>query len=372
MQPIRDVTIIAASARSLVESARRAGCENVIAFDFFADWDTQKSCQVTRVDSLEDAILQSTIRKVQLVFGGGFESCLNAIPGLHTLPLNCSLKAANCVRDLVKVSQLPFAAKAKGDLDPIGDPEQWIWKTANSSAGFGISENRSTTARTGFFQEFLQGSPFSSLHWSNGARAETLAVFRQLVGEPSLTKQKYQFCGAIGPLVLPELESTATKFAKRLVDDYGITGVFGVDWIHVDSKTWKAIEINPRITATAELWEASSGNNVFSAHIAGVKGQSFSFQPSQSTCGKVIPFNIEPTILVTQTIHDFMVELWQRKLAADVPCLGSVIANRQPICTLFCEPCELASWEEVKTKKSQLVDSWQDLKQILRANQKLA
>lgn len=186
-----------------------------------------------------------------------------------------------------------------------------------------------------------------------GGRAVPLAVSRQLVGEPAFGAAGFAYCGNILTAApgdnAPEfsheeaLVEAASALAQAVVDEFGLVGVNGIDFIaRVGSPC--AIEVNPRWCASMELVERAYGVSVFEAHA------------SACTSGSLPAFDLvrarrgpgafgKAVVYARRDIAVGDTRAWLGTAAADkageaagirdIPRPGEHIAAGKPVCTVF-------------------------------------
>jgi uncharacterized protein len=89
---------------------------------------------------------------------------------------------------------------------------------------------------------------------------QLLGVTEQLIGEAWLSAKPFRWCGNIGPIpISSQLRQRLQVLGEVLVRQFGLRGLFGVDFILRDDCFWP-VEINPRYTGAVEVLEYSSGD----------------------------------------------------------------------------------------------------------------
>lgn len=366
------LTICAASARWLAQSSIRSG-RTVHAFDLFGDWDTHQSCSVTRLHHLSE--LKSFLPKFEdtdLIIAGGLESHYLEFEPLSHLACwkNTGLCSLLKTRDPYFWTQrlvhagLP-TAKLKPQLSKADNPHAWLFKKRNSTAGQGVqsASHDSQSATEHFFQQRIAGTSISSLHVSNGRDCQLLGLFHQLIGHRKLGARPFHYCGSIGPFDDAKLSAAATKTSKVISEETGIRGVFGIDWILDNNGTLIPIEINPRITASGEIWERSSGLNLVTMHLEAICGSDLkTVQTEKRMCGKSILFQSNDPLTVTPKTHDYFRRLWEQKVAADIPHSKTKIERGHPIMTIFATAQDSNEKERIRDVLQELLSLAQTIR----------
>ena len=102
----------------------------------------------------------------------------------------------------------------------------------------------------------VEGPSFGALFASNGSQTELLGITQQLVGQPPY--DKFQVCllrlGRTGASVQPTLQNQVAKIGNCVASFFAMQGCFleSTSSLTRTAMPW-LIEINPRITASAEV-----------------------------------------------------------------------------------------------------------------------
>lgn len=359
------LTVCGTSARWLAQSATAAGFE-VTAFDQFSDWDLQHSChRFARFDSESELHeLLSSNQISSLLVGSGLETNFDVYTKWANL-FGWSNASANSIRYCRDpffwteyLEQHQFETAKLEPQFPNLAKYDWVFKPFDSTGGVGISfaENDSF-GNKGFWQEYIQGQPISSLHLAEDEKIHTLGIFLQLIGshqdaprhpgiqfaDDVFNAKPFHYAGAIGPLNLHQLDqmplctARLNQIASALMEATGVRGVFGIDWIAKANGTAIPLEINPRFPSTAELWEFANQQNAVLAHLAAICRQKrFSASCLQPKAfGKAIVFNPFNKFKVSKKQQKRLIQLCQTQAVADIPNVGSVIEIGEPIVTVF-------------------------------------
>jgi predicted ATP-grasp superfamily ATP-dependent carboligase len=113
-----------------------------------------------------------------------------------------------------------------------------------------------------FFQARVDGKSIAGVFVSyrgSDRHIQTLlfGVTEQIVGDKWLGAAAFQYCGSIGPRRIPDAISVQIESVGRcLATEFEIIGMWGVDFI-VSENGAMPVDINPRMTASMELFEWS-------------------------------------------------------------------------------------------------------------------
>lgn len=361
------LTVCATSARWLSQSAHSAGFE-VTSFDRFGDWDLLNHSVCHQVFQSKDQLktLLKSAPPAGLLCGSGLETQLGILQEFADTDswLNTSLESIHQARDpfawSAHLQAQGFKTAELSATQPKVDLESWLCKHSESTGGLGVSfANQKPNSVDCFWQKFIPGQAISTLHVADTNSTHLLGVFLQLIGpRDSKTKggckkklpiatstafgaKPFHFAGAIGPLDADKLQtigaepSHAERIAEAIVEHTGMRGVFGIDWILTHERKLVPIEINPRFTSTAELWERSTGKNIVSLHLAAKKATPVEVPGQGRSLGKAILFSIGEKFQVNQSLHEQLARLYLNSDVADVPNAGMQIDKGHPVVTLF-------------------------------------
>jgi len=163
---------------------------------------------------------------------------------------------------------------------------------------------------------------------------QLLGVTQQLIGEIWLNAKPFRWCGNIGPMLISlSLRKQLQILGEVLVQEFGLRGLFGVDFILHNDCPWP-VEINPRYTGAVEVLEYACG-------------ESFLGEPSPVRGRRLGLAMVGKAILFAEQDFRFPDEgPWTEVLRcppaiddlpafADIPTQGSLIEIGQPVLTIF-------------------------------------
>jgi predicted ATP-grasp superfamily ATP-dependent carboligase len=276
-----DIFIAGASARAAAYSALRAGLRPWCA-DLFADADLRAICQVEKiaVDQYPSGVLAISERcpPGPWLYAGALENRPDIIQAIsNKRPL------WGCSPEAVQKARAPGALREiYDDAIPMRSPdvlwpgdrlpsfERWLIKPIAGAAGFGIRE--AYGAQPGkvpdgcYGQKYVPGTSCSGLFVGHERGCLFLGATIQLVGTPWLHAAPFHYAGSVGLLELPErVYRWFRDLDNILADRFGLRGIFGVDCILQTDMAW-TIEINPRYTASVEVWEYARKRSALALH----------------------------------------------------------------------------------------------------------
>ena len=357
------VLILGASTRAAACSALRAGFEPVCV-DQFADADLQEMAEVHSVDSLSvtrgatSNSLLSTIQELAelpIIYAGGMENQPGLIQLLETdrTIWGSTRETIERVRDpqglaggLAEVKQRVLSVKTAAD-PPLSDGT-WMIKPLASAGGRGIHiwDNSTTElALQGahYFQQRVLGQIYSALFLAETDPGDVrfIGLTRQLVGCPELHARPFAWCGNIGPVFLPvEAEFLVRRWGNILKWKFGLTGLYGVDFIVDEAGQPWLVEVNPRLTGSVEILELACGLSLLADHIAcydyHAAAREFAAPPvlaEDERLGRAIlyaPHRLRSKIPLPESVQ------WEAAPAiADIPEFGTIIECGQPVCSVY-------------------------------------
>ncbi len=276
-----DLFIAGASARAAAYSALRAGLHPCCA-DLFADADLRAICQVEKiaVDQYPLGIVASSERfpPGTWLYAGALENRLDVIQAIsNKRPLwGCSPEAVEKARapgalwEIFADYSLMASPQVLLPGDRLPSFQRWLIKPIAGAAGFGIREAygaQPCKVPPGCYgQKYVPGPSCSGLFVGHERGCLFLGATSQLVGTPWLHAAPFHYAGSVGLLELPErVYRWFRDLGNILADRFGLRGIFGVDCILQGDMPW-TIEINPRYTASVEVWEYARKRSALALH----------------------------------------------------------------------------------------------------------
>ena len=359
--------IIGASTRAAVASARQSSW-TIHAMDMFGDIDTRSQSNFQLLKNYPTACISllSDIQPDAICITGAMENHPRVLQELSTR----ATLLAPAVNQIARMRD-PFDLQAvlanSGFLYPRTfasntrlpqDETLWLKKPIASAAGQGIHaiDNTHTGSLdpTMIIQERIPGRSISVSFLMHPARTVLLGCTEQLLGHSELHASEFQYCGSIGPLLIPAcINRQILELGQFLQNQYALRGLIGVDLILHDNQLW-LIEINPRYTASMELFESQFDRSMIQLHLD-------SFSPNPATFNRIdhAKMSYGKAVLfaqaTTQIPNEFQ-PIWQaalncqRPTVADLPAIGTTVLVDHPLFTIFA--CG-ESAAETKTKLHQ-------------------
>lgn len=335
--------IVAISGRALAASAARGGFR-VAVLDCFADRDTRALASACRSVASswgprfdQRALLEATEtlgRRTSggLVYGSGFEGRTGLL--------------ARMARDRVLHGNTPEVVRAVRDPGVffplirrlgISHPEVrlaapvnsagWLVKLPGGAGGAHVRRvGESRPPRGAYFQRFEPGCTLSALFLADGLRARVLGVNRQWTA-PARPDLPFLYGGAIGGVALrPRIDQELRAGLDALVAATGLIGLNGVDFILREDR-WLVLELNPRPTATLELYDPDYSHGLFRWHLRACRGE-LPARPAaaRATRAQAVVYAGAPS----RAGADMRFPRW----CHDVPMPGTRFERGDPVCTV--------------------------------------
>jgi uncharacterized protein len=335
--------IVAVTGRALAASAARGGVSAAV-LDCFADYDTRGltwACRSVASHSGprfdERALLQAADAlgrraAAGLVYGAGFEGRTGLLARLANgrRLFGNPPEVVAAVRDpewfFPLLRRLGIEYPGVRTTRPV-NPNGWLVKDPGGAGGAHVRPAGPSEAPAGaYYQRLEPGRTLSVLFAADGRRARILGVNRQWTASarPGLP---FLYGGAIGGVTLPgRLERALRAKLDRLVEACGLRGINGLDFI-LQGDRWLVLELNPRPTATLELYDPDYPQGLFRWHVR--------------ACGGVLPRR-PATLRATRAHAVVYANVAGRTNAApglpawcrDVPMPGTQFAPGDPVCTV--------------------------------------
>ena len=335
------LVIIAHSARALAESAWRAGYQ-VITIDGFSDVDTLKAsleswCLPLVNGEFSADKVETCLKKVhkrypiaKVIAGAGAELYLpnlEAKSGWQILG-----NSSECVRQICEPVSLFVALdhlsipypEISYDSRPT-DNKKWLYKTPFHCGGMGVSKKYKSNS-SGYWQEELEGIPISALCLCAGEQSQLIGINRQFTYAIS-ERLPYVYAGALANYEI-SLKSTEiiNSYVGNLSSYFNLNGLCSIDMLLYGDGIF-VLEINPRVSATFELYERLQPMlNLIDAHIRVCEGERLSSLESTSKQGAY-------SIVYAEGPCD-VPELEWPDWVSDIPETGRQLHKYDPICTV--------------------------------------
>ena len=340
--------VIALSARPYVEAAKRAGYA-VTAIDGFADKQTIEFADKTIIVDFDssgfkaDALLSAVqkldaIQYLGFVYGSGLDAQPELLAKIASIIPLIGNSAASV--KAVKTASSFFSALKRCNIayPPVFDSlpasnhaDVYLRKFAGGCGGTHIklAGKNDELAANHYYQQHVDGRSVSLLFLANGAQADVVGFNEQWLS-PS-EEIPFRYGGAVSHIALPQLiQQQLIEAAKRLTVTFGLFGLNSLDAV-VEGDVVYVLEINPRLSATFDLYE-NAGLNLMELHVNAslmqLEASSYCNQPVVQSKAHAIVY--APFDMVIPASFDW--PDW----AVDTPQLGDQsVKVGAPICTVI-------------------------------------
>jgi len=333
--------VVAVTGRALAASAARGG-HRVAVLDCFADRDTRAlaalcrsvvSPRALRLDSRALLRAAGTLAPgAGLVYGSGLEGRPGLLRRLAAgRPLYGNRpEVVAAVRDPARFFPL---------LDRLGlphpevrhrrpaDPAGWLVKRPGGAGGVHVRHaGAGRPPADAYYQRLERGRTLSALFLADGARACLLGINRQWTTR-ACPGMPFLYGGAVGGVRLaPRVEPDLRAGLDGLVAASGIVGLNGIDFI-LRGNRWLVLELNPRPTATVELYDADYPRGLFDWHLRACGGE----LPRRPAAARAIRAHaVVHASAPGRADAGFAFPAWCR----DIPMPGTRFAAGDPVCTV--------------------------------------
>ncbi len=339
---VKKLLLVAQSARAMAASACRGGYASYV-IDLFQDFDMNSMAIESKNACAENALCFDEARLLRaaesfaqkqwdgLIFGSGFENDLSLFEKLAA-----DKKLYGNAPDVIRRVKSPTEFFTL--LDQIGmphpetqckapsDSRNWLVKTIGGAGGNHVRHAQNVAANEEhYFQRFEAGRNLSVLFLANGKHAHVIGFNEQQLAPTS--DAPFRYGGAVNHTPLAEtVRADITQKLDGLVAATGLVGLNGIDFILRDNEYF-VLELNPRPTATMELYDTDFPRGLLHWHIAACGGHLPNDVSREKTIrGHAIVFgsnalNVPPR---------FAFPDW----CADFPYGGSFVTKDAPLCSV--------------------------------------
>ncbi|QGJ70460.1 Hypothetical protein PBC10988_21570 [Planctomycetales bacterium 10988] len=362
----KSILIVGASVRAAMQSAQRAGF-SPYGMDLFADQDTQAAGSVQAISPYPEGIISHSkkIPASPWIYTGALENYPRTIAELsRSRPLlGNGPKVLRKVRDPFWLAEtcreilptVPQLALWK-DHQSLTDSD-WLLKPFHSAAGRMVQSLQTVLEKKErnpsivkefkekkfYLQQRMKGETQSALYFATQGKAVLWGVTQQLSGCKFLNAKEFHYAGSIGPLSLTKEQTQDWQaLGDHLVQKANLKGVFGLDAVVNQEGIWP-LEVNPRWTASVELYERAYGISAFLNHVHAVNDESVTvpdfknLTPSSYWAKGILyakqEIEIKEPLAARLLKHSETTPPWP--CLADLPTAGAIIPPGAPILTFF-------------------------------------
>jgi predicted ATP-grasp superfamily ATP-dependent carboligase len=211
---------------------------------------------------------------------------------------------------------------------PGFDGPGWLFKQIGGAGGAHVRPARGPCPPGHYLQRERPGRPHSAVFLADGRRARVLS-YNAIRVQGGTGSARFRYSGAVTippPPMAPDLEAAI----DALVPALGLVGLCGLDFLLDGDGAYAVLELNPRPTATFELYEDlhEDGPWPFALHLAACHGR---LPRGARLCRSGIATH---AVLWAQETLRVPGDLLWPDWARDRPVAGTLIHPGDPICTV--------------------------------------
>jgi uncharacterized protein len=332
------VLIAGLTTRALAESAVRAGA-TIVSVDYFGDLDQARVCETHSLRERGLSYSATAILEVArelaydaVAYCGGLENHPSVVAELarDRVLLGNSPDTLRRVRDPGDLLRF-LAARGfevpdtRGPSDSLPASGRWLLKPMRGGGGQGVRHwTGQPPTGSQIVQGLIDGVSGSASFVADGHRSVVLGWTEQL-----RAPRGFRYAGNIMPLAgSAAARAEVDAIADALAREYGLRGLNGLDFVLRDGRP-VTLEVNPRYSASMELFERATSASVFELHVAACEGTlPDGFEAPSGVWGKQI-------VYASRTVVTPDTTAWLDQGIRDIPHPGEVIRAGHPICTVF-------------------------------------
>ncbi len=347
--------IFAQTARFIAQSATQLGYQTWVA-DCFADTDTQQVAdRLIQLAPIEQLSIESLLSSLEFltqkqpclfICGAGIERfypLLRQLPP-HIQPLGNHFQVFKTLRSsqpffgLLKQLAIPFP-ETRFTKPTDSNNKHWISKDMQGCGGSHIQTTIESSAHHLVFQEYIKGRSGSVSFIADGNAIGILGFNEQI--NNSETFRLEQIINQFD--ISKSLQEKIIQSLEQLVKAIEFKGFGSLDFIVDDSDNIYILELNPRLSASAELYSMNS--NILAWHIQASHGSLPKRSTQQAHAVKSLSY-----VFADKPYQVSEQAQWPLQ-AHDIPKASQKIQVDEPICTLLIES---ASTQDANNKRHQL------------------
>lgn len=335
------ILIVAQSGRFLAQIAFQSGYTVWVA-DCYGDQDTLAIAQrwlpltdLTDKNTVLKTIIElSQNQRCLLVCGSGVEAffpILNSLPTTITLIGNSAetieqVKTPSRFFSLLEQLSIPYP---ETQLAVNGDkPGRWLCKPFYGFGGQYITEfTQQHKNNNQYYQRYIDGPSGSVLFLANGGTTHIISFNQQF--RRGHSNSPFTHSGLSAPYLLSNsIQHKIEAYIRQLVAKLSLRGFNSLDFIVTADDGVLVLEINPRLSASAELIDSNLA--IFNHHLAACTDP-FALVYSGIGSKRHLHLLFAPVDIIVPEAVD-----WPKHYH-DLPMAGSLIKQGTPICSAVVE-----------------------------------
>jgi predicted ATP-grasp superfamily ATP-dependent carboligase len=360
------VLIIAASGRALAASAQRGGYVPLVV-DYFGDSDTLALAAAHALiedglargmtaEALDGAIARVTVAQQPsaVVCGSGFEDRPQLLAQLaRRWPLFgnhaetvAKVKDPATFASLCSALGIPHPEIA---LSPPNEATGWLAKRKGGAGGGHVKPARECMTPRGiyYYQREVAGAPISVLFLANGRHACIIGFSSQW--SAPLPRRPFRYGGAVQPAELDQdIAQALAASVHRLAAAIPLIGLNSADFL-VEGDNFRLLEINPRPSATLDLFERPE-QSLFALHMSACAGKLDCEMPS-------LPGATAAAIRYAEYDVSIPALDWP-DWVTDWPHAGAAVCQGEPLCTVHASAMTATAARRLVDERLATVLAW--------------
>lgn len=227
--------------------------------------------------------------------------------------------------------------------NPNIDTMRWIYKQNYSCGGVGVSRNlQSCDDIHGYWQYEIEGIPISALFISDGKHHRCIGI-NEMKTLALRECHPYVYQGALANKNIEQkLYLKINSYIDKIINYFNLKGVQSLDMILQEGDSGPqlyVLEVNPRISASYELYERLNANlNLVDEHIRVCEGVADSI----FTRPKLLLESSSSAYRIVYACNDGIVprDVSWPPWCKDIPETGRLISTGDPICSIYADATE--------------------------------
>jgi predicted ATP-grasp superfamily ATP-dependent carboligase len=339
--------ILANCGRAMAESASRGGYR-VSVLDAFCDHDTMAVADCWPVSQgfshLDRDMFIDEMASIfpqhpsGVVYGAGLEEASSLLARLsthyHLFGNDPSvleiLRKPQRFFALLNRLRIPYPQVSFTPPYSAAD-KSWLIKRSGSCGGQGVAyfdAQHSASDSTSYYQKYTVGRVMSILFIADGQRHRTIG-YNRLGMKRSNAPAPFLYTGAVGQVTLSEAgRQEVEQIVDKLVSELALCGVNSLDFIHNDDGIF-VIDLNPRPTATLELYEHLTNDGWIKQHVQACLGE----LPMIPIIGSTVMHGHQ--IVYSPRTIEIPIEMSWPQWVKDRPLPRARVLLGQPLCSIF-------------------------------------
>lgn len=350
----RPIVVVAQSGRALARSAGRAGIP-VHVLDLYADRDTSALARsVSRIGSIATGFradrLLDRLHRIEaregidgIVAGSGFEERIGLLEAMARVgrllgnPPEVVQRAKDPACFFPLLARLVIPHPETVSESPPGsraDGMAWLCKRIGGAGGAHVRPAEACCPPGHYLQRQVPGRPHSVVFLADG-RCAAIVGYNEIRVEGGTGAVRFRYTGAVTvsePPIAPAVEDAV----QALVPALGLVGLCGLDFMLAEDGRYSVLEVNPRPTATFELYDDLDEHEtgLFQLHLSACEGR---LPRTVRVVGRGVAAQ---EVLWASEAFAIPDDLPWPDWARDRPAAGTLLQAGEPICTLHARAAE--------------------------------